>query len=377
MAAPPRTTHYRPPPTGGHWRVGKGVKKCKKVQKEVRKGGRHGELNPGPAIRDVPSRSGWTGTGRPSSRPETRPETRPVPKPVPSRNPSRPEMLRDEKSCPAPKDSYLIKLNKYATLTFYLSAIAVIFTWICGTWMYLIAPSTAPFPYEGLPSYCQGWIAYLLIGYWYSFQVLRILTNFAFPTISIILYVICLFPLITNHLRADLPTLSRKFEELRDPVNLSVLYRSAEIGHNLFLESSGYLIIPAQFLVGQFTLLVNYSLITKWSVIQIPAKGAMMSTSLMVQAAWLGFITFGTWFNNNSVKVLQSWKKLPCNGKEAKYMAKFRKSCRPLYIGYPGMLRIRKVTVLKYVQGVTRVPLVTPWTYFSTAFRVLLGLKDE
>lgn len=160
--------------------------------------------------------------------------------------------------------------------------------------------------------------------------------------------------------------LSRKLEELRNPSNLSLVYRCVEIWHGVFLENCGYLLIPIQFLVGQFALLISYSVITKWNVMQGPAKFCMMFTSFIVQCAWLGFTTFGAWFCDNTIKVLQSWKKLPGSSREEmKYMGKFRKSCRPLYLGYPGVFRITRATVLIYIQGVSR-----------GTFRVLLGLED-
>ncbi|OXA42418.1 hypothetical protein Fcan01_22878 [Folsomia candida] len=219
------------------------------------------------------------------------------------------------------EDQYLTKLNKYATLSFYFTWISVTSCWFCVIWLYVVAPLTAPFPYEALPSFFQGWIAYLVIGYWYCFLMMRIWATFGFIMVIVLIYIICLFPIITNHLRGDQPLPSSKFEEIRNPVNLSRVYRSVEIWHKLFLENCGYLLVPIQSMVGQYALLVNYSLITKWDEMEGAAKALQIFSSVMVQGAWLGFATFGTWFNNNSVKMLKSWKKLSCKNKgEMKYI---------------------------------------------------------
>ncbi|OXA37825.1 hypothetical protein Fcan01_27394 [Folsomia candida] len=264
------------------------------------------------------------------------------------------------------KDPYLLKLNTYMIQSFQALAISLSLAWTFAMWMYLWAPLTPPLPYEGLPSFLQGWISYLVVGYWYCFLIMKASATIVLTAIITLIYIICLFPIITNHLRADVPVLSRNFEKLRNPKNLSLVYRCVEIWHAVFLENCGYLLIPIQFLVAQFALLVNYLVITKWYVMQDAAIFCMMFTSFIVQGGWLGFTTFGAWFRDNSIKVLQSWNNIPGTSKaEMKYMDKFRKSCRPLYIGHPGMFKITRATVLKYIQGVSR-----------GTFNVLLGLED-
>lgn len=189
--------------------------------------------------------------------------------------------------------------------------------------VYLVTPLTAQMPYEALPPNWQGWVAYLLIGYWFSQLARRVCVIFFFMVISVLIYVICLHPIIKSDLRSDEPL---RFEEVQ---NLSLAYRSVEVWHQYFLENCGYLLIPMQFLVGQFALVVNYSLITQWGDMHSSSKGCLIFVSVMVQAWWLGFVSFGAWFSNNSIKILKSWKQLPGNSKaEIKYMGKFKKSCR-------------------------------------------------
>lgn len=92
-----------------------------------------------------------------------------------------------------------------------------------------------------------------------------------------------------------------------------------------------------------------------WGDMQLPAKTFLISQNVLIQCGWVLYLSLGAWVYTNSVKVLKSWKYLKLAGKgEVRYMGKFRKSCKPVYIGYPGLLRIRKVSLLKYFQGVVR-----------------------
>lgn len=57
---------------------------------------------------------------------------------------------------------------------------------------------------------------------------------------------------------------------------------------------------------------------------------------------------------------LTFWKR----SADRKYMSKFRKSCKPIYLGFPGFMTITHKSVLKYMQGIVR-----------GVFRMLLALK--
>ncbi len=98
------------------------------------------------------------------------------------------------------RDRYLSKLNKFMIQSFQASVISLSLAWACAMWMYLLSPLTPPLPYEGLPLFLQGWISYLVVGYWYCFFIMKASATFLLITVICLIYVIGVFPIITNHM---------------------------------------------------------------------------------------------------------------------------------------------------------------------------------
>ncbi|OXA54721.1 hypothetical protein Fcan01_10310 [Folsomia candida] len=248
----------------------------------------------------------------------------------------------------------------------YTSIAATFTAWFGSAWIYLVFPSLPIFPTVLLPPCARDTpVVYIFVGVWYFRSVLVIWLVFLFLLSVALVFTFCFSPMITSDFRGDV-TRPKCSPELREPSNFTRTYRTIEILLSLILENFGYILLPIQALVGQYGLVCNYVIIMQWDQMGVASKAFLISQMIMIQAAWVLCLTFGGWINFNSVKVLKSWKCLKLSGKEeAKYMSKFRKSCRPLYIGYPGVLKIRKVTALKYFQGVTR-----------GTFRMLLAVKN-
>ncbi|OXA63505.1 hypothetical protein Fcan01_00953 [Folsomia candida] len=232
---------------------------------------------------------------------------------------------------------------------------------------YFFFPHVAPFPNELLPlTLQQSWIIYILIGLAYSLFIFMVWTTLLFGVAFILILIPSLYQ-ISLDLRGDVPSEKQKCsEELRQPGNLTLFYRKVEIIHKLILENYGYFLIPMQTLMGQYGLVCTYSLILQWSEMDGVIKAFLLSQLVMIQGVWAVILGFGGWVYDVSTTIIKSWKYLKLGNKqEAKYMAKFRKSCKPMYLGYPGMFRIRNVTVLKHFQGLTR-----------GTFRMLVTLRN-
>lgn len=120
---------------------------------------------------------------------------------------------------------------------------------------------------------------------------------------------------------------------------------------------------------GQLAVSTGQGIIIGWQKMD----GATITVFLGVQVAvlyWVGFLAIAATLPKASEKCLLSWKteshRYWGNGKDKKYMMKFRKTCKPLVAECQGHLKIRHETVLRFVQGVTR-----------GVFRILLAVRDS
>jgi len=80
---------------------------------------------------------------------------------------------------------------------------------------------------------------------------------------------------------------------------------------------------------------------------------------------WMSVLAFGGILAQNNMVGVRSWKSLKTKSKlESKYVNKFRKGCKPVYIGLIGVFAIKRLTLPKYIYGLTR-----------SIFRALLAIK--
>ena len=69
----------------------------------------------------------------------------------------------------------------------------------------------------------------------------------------------------------------------------------------------------------------------------------------------VGVLVVGGLLEKYGVKVLESWKYHDWgNKRDKKLMGKFRKSCKPLTLHYQKIYTVKRLTVLKFLRGLTR-----------------------
>jgi hypothetical protein len=161
-------------------------------------------------------------------------------------------------------------------------------------------------------------------------------------------------PILSNELMGAPKT--RKYrtkDELRRLPNLVFEYRKIELLHKQSMMIYGILIIPAQSLLAQFILYSNFTLIRHWSDLGRTMQVMILVLSFAMFTSWCLILEISGRFHVNSIRLLKSWKMLEFRSKyEAKYLSKFRKGCRPLSIGLPGYIKIKRLTVLKFMKGI-------------------------
>lgn len=82
--------------------------------------------------------------------------------------------------------------------------------------------------------------------------------------------------------------------------------------------------------------------------------------------SWAGLLLCAAKLHKASKDCIGSWGRdvTSFQGIHKRYFAKFRKSCVPIYFGFPGVMMVKHGTVLKFMQ-----------TIVKGMFRVLLALK--
>lgn len=236
--------------------------------------------------------------------------------------------------------------------------LATFAAWSCTTWYYFVYPLSPPFPNDLLPkNYHQSWLFYMVIGSVYLLITMLTWTTMLMVLTTIFIYVFYTRPMIMKDLRGGNGFIQYK--------NLSSTYRTFEIMHMIMLENLAWTLVPFQVLIFQYGLICNHTLILNWKTMDLTTTGFLVSQFLMFQGLYVLYLSFGGWFYKNSVRILEGWKALKLkNAIEMKCVAKFRRSCRPMYIGYPGVFKVRKVSVLTYCQGL-----------LTGTSRLLVGLR--
>jgi hypothetical protein len=145
----------------------------------------------------------------------------------------------------------------------------------------------------------------------------------------------------------------RTKDELRRVPNLVLEYRKVELLHKQGMIVYGILLIPGQSLLTQFILYSNFTLIRHWTDLGHTMQFIIVSLSFMVFTFWCVILEISGRFYVNSITLLKSWKMLEFKSKgEAKFMSKFKKGCRPLSIGLQGYMKVKRLTVLKFMKSI-------------------------
>lgn len=181
---------------------------------------------------------------------------------------------------------------------------------------------------------------------------------------------VILFPSLSQEFRlSKSSTKKRRFrcssELVKYPGNISIEYRSLQIILNQMCDGFGLLFPIINALFGQAAVSVGYLLIVVG--MDVLSSIIFLYGISCIVLFWSVMLTGLGSLQNVSKKCIEFWKidtQLWENTRDRKYMGKFRKSCKPLSVGYPGVMKISHTTVLKFVQGIVR-----------GLFRTILSLK--
>ncbi|OXA48558.1 hypothetical protein Fcan01_16665 [Folsomia candida] len=161
--------------------------------------------------------------------------------------------------------------------------------------------------------------------------------------------------------------------ELRHPDNLPIAFRSLQVIHRVTISIYGPILLPTETFCGGIVILGVYMLVrhsqdlntTTFSIVTTWSISMFLMYTIILRVAGIMFL--------KSKKTIDSWKHWGESDElrrfwrsewARKHIGKFRKSCRPLAIEFPGYYRFNNLSMLKFIQGIVR-----------GSLRVLLALK--
>lgn len=162
------------------------------------------------------------------------------------------------------------------------------------------------------------------------------------------------------------PSEQRMLPRFRSHQHFFKEYRAYEILHRQNISIFKFFIIPFQSLVMKCAMFCNFMVIRHWAHMDWIGLSFLLFVSILVITFWSFILEFGGNVLWHSKRNIYSWKNPNPAGNSirGKELRKFRKSCRPLCVGYDGYFTIKRLSVLKFARSLVR-----------GTFRVLLTLN--
>ncbi|OXA47772.1 hypothetical protein Fcan01_17238 [Folsomia candida] len=248
-------------------------------------------------------------------------------------------------------------------LEWFLYVVAVIAGgsgFICSVLSYLIEPN------PGL------WITLISKKHWTPLLYWTYLSYYAYLMVAAGLCIGVAVGLTTAYLAFMIPLHSTEFnlnlphgrdyitiESFRTITRFPLAYRSYEILHRRAVPVLSPALIPLQSLIYNFSLFCNWMLLTHRDAMGV-LRLAMLSGEVCMITFWMGVLQIGGKFYADSLRNIESWKKM--HGAN-KFFRKWRKSIKPLCISHEGYYSIKRLKVLKFGKGIINGTFNTLITY--------------
>jgi hypothetical protein len=190
--------------------------------------------------------------------------------------------------------------------------------------------------------YASLWL-WIQIAFW---------TAIMFCLVLISSYFVLTYPLVSHEFvrgRKNYNTFGR----LRLTNNLKLEYRKLEVLHLNVMDVMGAIILPEQALMADAIMFSNYTLITGGAGLGAVTTTILVIFAVVIMTIWVTILEACGIFHKQSETLLESFKHgNGWNRKEKLYMDKFRKSCRPLGFRSVGGFCIKRLTGVKFIQGI-------------------------
>jgi len=163
-------------------------------------------------------------------------------------------------------------------------------------------------------------------------------------------------PILKREMRIGLsPHSYRTRLSLRSAKNIPIEYKAIGILHMKGMQIYGLIIIPYHFLISQFILYANFTLIRHRDELELIMQLGVIVLNITVLGFWGTVLEVSGWFHSEVIKTIRSWKAVQFGTTlEYKSFRKFKKSCLPIVIGYQKLVQIKRLTVLKFMRAIVK-----------------------
>ncbi|CAL8099144.1 unnamed protein product [Orchesella dallaii] len=175
----------------------------------------------------------------------------------------------------------------------------------------------------------------------------------AFAILVVYTYFVSLAPFVNKELHFGRKSY-RTLNTLRQPADFVRIYRSFQIINMHAMSICGYFIIPQQIIFGHFIVFCNTMLITNFHKMPMTTVIILSMWSVTSTVYWSAVLAFGAHLYHRGEIMMNSWRRHTWETqKYRKYMNKFRKSCKPITLHFGRTFVIRRLSVLKFIKGLT------------------------
>ncbi|CAL8085930.1 unnamed protein product [Orchesella dallaii] len=175
----------------------------------------------------------------------------------------------------------------------------------------------------------------------------------ALVMIYTLVYSATVIPFFTNELRIGTGQY-KTLDSLRTPKNLMATFRSFQLLHQIAMSCFGVFIVPCQTTFSNLILFSNFMFIRHRAELQPETNCMLIGWSTLCLLFWMYVLELGGRLHSRGREVLKSWKFHNFGDKNVnRCMSKFRKSCRPLALNFGRTYVIRRLSVLKFIRGLT------------------------
>lgn len=226
-------------------------------------------------------------------------------------------------------------------------------------WLVLVRfPKNPNFPGSIVP---DNWPTLIIVFARYLFPFYCVffiyLTLLTFGGICFI-YAVTVVPFVVLEFRVNRkPDRYFALPELRRPPLLWHAWRTAQVLQLKVNDLLGIFIVPTQALFGKMIVFGTYHLARHYSEMPHFSSMVLISWTASLGVFWCTVLLMGGYLYFYTGRVLNSWKYASwseLDKDERKIMKKFRKSCLPLSIGYGKTFVIKRLSVLKFIKGLSR-----------------------
>lgn len=203
--------------------------------------------------------------------------------------------------------------------------------------------------------FTENFLLVRILAYTIHFYVATVIVHSGALTIVLaITYLFYMTNIFTKELRMGCFKY-RALQSLRRAENVSRVYREFQVLHTRVINLWGPIILFAHFIC---TVVPVYGTVLVLCNREKANSFVLLFLSLIfggIWGVWMMTLEFGKHLYVHGQEVFLSWKRHTWESKEkARYMSKFRKSCRPLLLSYHETFAVRRVTPFVYNKSVFR-----------------------